>query len=105
LKKNRQIIYNLILNHNNQTILIYFAEHIDDFERLLDHYLQLDEYDQALSILRKEECLALYYRYSPIIVQERPRELVAQLSPLAQHIDFVQLIPALVHFDNNSNLE
>lgn len=104
LKKNRQITYNLLLNHNNQTILIYFAEHIDDFERLLEHYLQQAEYDQALSILRKEECLALYYRYSPIIVQERPRELVAQLMPLAKQIDFAKLIPALVHFDS-SNLE
>ncbi len=73
---------------------------MDDFERLLEHYLAQGELDQALSILRKEECLALYYRYSPVIVQERPRELVAQLMPLAKGIDFAKLIPALVHFDN-----
>ncbi|KAI2808309.1 Vacuolar protein sorting-associated protein 18 like protein, partial [Blomia tropicalis] len=104
LKKNKKIIYNLIQNHNNQTVLVYFAEHIDDFERMLDYHLQMGEYDQALSILRKEECLSLYYRYSPIIVQERPGQLVTQLIPLAMQADFAKLIPALVHFDNSSNM-
>ena len=78
---------------------------MDDFERLLEHYLAQGELDQALTILRKEECLALYYRYSPVIVQERPRELVAQLMPLAKGIDFAKLIPALVHFDSDDSVK
>lgn len=77
LKKNRHITYNLLVH--NQSVLIFFAETIDDFERLLEYHLAQCKLDQELSILRKKECLALYYRYLPVIVQERPRKLVAQL--------------------------
>lgn len=103
LKLGKSIIYNLIMNHCNQSILIYFAELIDDFDMLIDLYLQEGEYAKALEILRKEECLTLYYKYSPVLVKELPAQLVSQLMPLAAKIDFGKLIPALVHFDHSTD--
>ena len=69
----------MLLAHNNQLVVIFFTETIDDFECLLKHYLAQSELDQALSILQKKKCLALYYRYLPVIVEKRIWELVAQL--------------------------
>ncbi|KAH9400953.1 Vacuolar protein sorting-associated protein 18 like protein [Tyrophagus putrescentiae] len=54
LKKNRHITYNLLLAHNNQSVLIVFVETIDDFERLLKHYLAQGKLDLVLSILWKD---------------------------------------------------
>lgn len=98
-------MYNLIRNHGNQSILTFFAEQIDDFECLIEHHLQSGQYERALNILRIEECLDLYYRYSPIIVQHLPSQLANQLMPLASQIDFAKLIPALVHFDHSNDQE
>lgn len=78
-KKIRHITYNLLLAHNNQLVVIFFTEKINDFECLFKHYIAQSELDLALSVLWKEKCLALYYRYLLVIVPERPWELVAQL--------------------------
>lgn len=100
-RKNKKIIYDLILNHNNSEILKYFAKQIDDFECLIEHYCRRGEFIQALDLLKQEECLDLYYLYSPILAQHIPEQLINCLIPLATELDFSKLIPSLVYFDHS----
>lgn len=99
--KNKKIIYDLILNHNNSEILKYFAKQIDDFECLIEHYCRRGEFNKALDLLKQEECLDLYYQYSPLLAQHIPEQLINCLIPLATELDFSKLIPSLVYFDHS----
>ncbi|KAH9412790.1 Vacuolar protein sorting-associated protein 18 like protein [Dermatophagoides pteronyssinus] len=100
LQNNRKIFYNIILNHDNQQIYEYFAEKIGDFDCLLEHYYRQNDYQQMLGLMRREECLEFYYKYSPILIQNLPKELIDCLIPLASELDMTRLIPSLVHFDH-----
>ncbi|OTF72876.1 Vacuolar protein sorting 18-like protein [Euroglyphus maynei] len=99
-RSNRKIFYNLLLNHDNWEMLEYFAEEINDFDCLLEHYCRRNDYRQMIQLMRREECLEYYYQYSPILIKYLPKELIDCLIPLASELDMKRLIPSLVHFDH-----
>ncbi|KAF7495968.1 Vacuolar protein sorting-associated protein 18 -like protein [Sarcoptes scabiei] len=54
-----------------------------------------------MSLLHREECLDLYYRYSPVMIQHSPTLLIDSLIQLSTEINFDILIPSIVHFDHS----
>ena len=45
--------YNLLSSHGRMDELLYFAELLGDFERVITHYIQVCDYKRALETLQK----------------------------------------------------
>ena len=44
--------------------------------RVINHYVKADRWNDALTALRKQSNAELYYKFSPVLMQNAPRETV-----------------------------
>ena len=51
---NRSLVYELIASHGDVEDMVFFAELMRDFERVITHHLQQDDYNSALQVLSKQ---------------------------------------------------
>lgn len=54
LIQSRKAIYDLISSHGNETNLIYFAVLMQDYDRVIEYYLQHKNYREALNVLKQQ---------------------------------------------------
>lgn len=78
---------------------------ISDFEKVISHYLQQDDYNGALLILRKQSDVELYYKFSPLLMQYIPKETVTAWIAKSAELEPMKLIPALVQYDHDKYRE
>ena len=51
---NRSLMYDLIASHGDVEDMVFFAELMRDFERVITHHLQQDDYHNALKVLSRQ---------------------------------------------------
>ena len=104
--------YQLISAHGQMSILLYFAELIEDYERMMTHYIQEDEHVKAVKLLvnvvghhtfkRKqkppEKVIELFYKFSPTLMEHAPKVTVDAWMAMRNYLDPSKLIPALVRY-------
>jgi hypothetical protein len=103
--------YNLLSSHGRMDELLFFAELLGDFERVITHYIQVCDYKLALETLQKNaeatQHSDLYYKFSPALMAHVPYLTVSAWlgamnvkdhygNPL---IEPRKLIPALMRYD------
>ena len=76
-----------------------------DFERVIGHHIQHENYRGALEVLTKQTDVELYYRFSPLLMQYVPKETVEAWVKQGRHLEPKKLIPALVQYDHMRNRE
>lgn len=97
---NKSTIYDLIASHGNVEFMIYFAILMHDYEKVVSHYIQADDYRKALEYLMKQsDQIELIYKFSPLLMQHIPSYTVNMWMELARELDPKKLIPALVQYD------
>ncbi|KAH9519313.1 Vacuolar protein sorting-associated protein 18 like protein [Bulinus truncatus] len=99
VSNNRAVVYDLTASHGDVENLVFFAVLMKDFERVVGHYIQHDNYKDALSILTKQIDMELYYKFSPLLMQHIPKETVEAWIKQGKLLDPKRLIPALVQYD------
>ncbi|XP_055900557.1 vacuolar protein sorting-associated protein 18 homolog isoform X1 [Biomphalaria glabrata] len=97
---NRSVVYDLIASHGDIENLVFFAVLMKDFERVIGHYIQHDNYKDALNILTKQSDMELFYKFSPLLMQYVPKETVEAWIKQGKQLDPKRLIPALVQYDH-----
>ncbi|GFT12641.1 vacuolar protein sorting-associated protein 18 homolog [Trichonephila clavipes] len=100
---NRSAIYNLMSNHGDEENLIYFTNLMKDFEKVIQYNLQHKNYRAALNVLTEHSRPELFYQFSPALMQTNPKETVDAWITQDRKLNPVQLIPALVHYDNKKD--
>jgi len=100
ISENRSTIYDLIASHGNIEDMIFFAVLIQDFERVISHHIQQNNYLSALELLSKQMNKDLFYKFSPLLMQHVPRETVNAWIAQKDQLDARLLIPALVQYDD-----
>ncbi|XP_015753539.1 PREDICTED: vacuolar protein sorting-associated protein 18 homolog [Acropora digitifera] len=98
LDQNRKTAYNLIASHGDVENLIFFAMLMQDFEHVISHHIQHDDFLAALDVLTKQTDTELYYKFSPVLMQHIPRPTVSAWIEQKKKLDPRKLIPALVHY-------
>ncbi|XP_027053569.1 vacuolar protein sorting-associated protein 18 homolog [Pocillopora damicornis] len=99
LDQNRKTAYDLISSHGDVENLIFFAMFMQDFEHVISHHIQHDDFMAALDVLTKQTDTELYYKFSPVLMQHIPRQTVnAWTEQKKKKLDPRRLIPALVHY-------
>jgi hypothetical protein len=103
--------YNLLSSHGRMDELLFFAELLGDFERVITHYIQVCDYKRALETLKKNaedtHQSDLYYKFSPALMAHVPYLTVsAWLDAMSVKDQFGnplieprKLIPALMRYD------
>ncbi|KAI9293383.1 hypothetical protein K502DRAFT_293809 [Neoconidiobolus thromboides FSU 785] len=97
---NKKVIYDLISNYGRTDQFIYFAEIMKDYDKVINHYILIHQFSMALQALSKQQSLELYYKYSVILMEHIPEDLVTLLMR-TNKLDPIKLIPALLKFDSD----
>jgi len=85
--------------------MIFFAVLIQDFERVISHHVQQNNYVSALELMSKQMNKELFYKFSPLLMQHVPRETVNAWIAKKDQLDPRLLIPALVQYDDQKYRE
>eukprot|EP00794_Sanderia_malayensis_P016888 gene16888-18594_t len=101
LSQNRQLAYDLLSSHGDKENMIFFAMIVKDFDRVISHHIQQDDYKAALGVLKKQTDNDLYYKFSPVLMQHIPRETVDSWKQ--RNLDPRKLIPALVTHEQQTD--
>ena len=104
--------YQLISAHGQMSILLYFAELIEDYERMMTHYIQEEEHVKAVKLLVSvvghytfkkkqkppDKVIELFYKFSPTLMEHAPKVTVDAWMAMRNYLDPSKLIPALVRY-------
>ncbi|XP_077978049.1 vacuolar protein sorting-associated protein 18 homolog isoform X1 [Glandiceps talaboti] len=105
LHDNKATAYDLIASHGDVEDLVFFAFLMQDYERVMSHHIQHEDYKAALTVLTKQTKTDLYYKFSPILMQHIPKETVDAWISQGRKLEPKRLIPALVHYDENRDTD
>ncbi|KAF9974592.1 hypothetical protein BGZ73_001990 [Actinomortierella ambigua] len=95
----KKTTYKLLASHGRTPQLLFFAELIKDYERVISHWIQEKNYKNALEVLSKQESLDLYYRFSPVLMENKPYDTVSVWMRQAK-LNPRNLIPSLLKYDH-----
>lgn len=93
-----QTTYDLISSHGRVDDMLYYAQLIGDYGRILSHYVCVKDWERVLSTLLSlpDSSVDLIYKFSPELIANDPEATVSMW--LAQPaIEPKRLFPALVH--------
>lgn len=97
----KDTVFNLIASHGQVDELIYFAMLMEDYERVISHYITENNFKLALEILSKfcksRQYEEHFYKFAPLLMQHLPKETVAVLT-MKKFLDPGRLIPALMRY-------
>lgn len=102
---NRSTIYDLLASHGDVDNMVYFSVIMQDYERVVSHYCQHDDYSAALDVLSKHCDDKLFYKFSPVLMQHIPKKVVDAWIQMGNRLDPKNLIPALVNYSQMGSMQ
>ncbi|KAJ1104409.1 hypothetical protein NDU88_001821 [Pleurodeles waltl] len=103
LFNNRASIHDLLASHGDTEHMVYFAVLMQDYDRVVSHHCQHDNYDEALNVLSKHRDKTLFYKFSPVLMQHIPKKVVDAWIAMGKKLDARNLIPALVNYSQSGS--
>lgn len=102
---NRNTIYDLLASHGDVDNMVYFSVIMQDYERVISHYCQHDDFSAALDVLSKHCDEKLFYKFSPVLMQHIPKKVVDAWIQMGNRLDPKNLIPALVNYSQMGSMQ
>ncbi|XP_053553851.1 vacuolar protein sorting-associated protein 18 homolog isoform X1 [Bombina bombina] len=102
---NRASIHDLLASHGDTEHMVYFAVLMQDYERVVSHHCQHDDYIEALNVLSKHRDEKLFYKFSPVLMQHNPKKVVDAWIAMGKRLDPKNLIPALVNYSQSAGTQ
>lgn len=93
----------LISSHGRSREMIFYATMMEDYERVINVYINERNYVQALNVLLKQTNEELFYRFSPILMHHIPYETVNLWQKASSFLKPRKLIPALMRYNPANN--
>ncbi|XP_058443568.1 vacuolar protein sorting-associated protein 18 homolog [Malaya genurostris] len=100
MKKNRSVIYDLMASHGDSHNLTALTTIHQDYESVIQQYVNQARFDDALSVLKAQSRQELVYKYAPVLIEELPAETINVLIAQGKRLDPIKLIPTLLHLDS-----
>ncbi|KAK9409708.1 vacuolar protein sorting-associated protein 18 like [Crotalus adamanteus] len=104
-RNNRSTIHELLASHGDTDHMVYFAVIMNDYERVIAHYCQHENYNEALNVLSRIKNEELFYKFSPILIQHMPKQVVDAWIEMGKELDAKRLIPALVTYSQSGSTQ
>lgn len=96
LKDNKKVIYDIIASHGDHYNLTALTTLNEDYEDVIKHYIEQNEYQDALETLKIQKRAELIYNYAPIVMEELPKETIQMLMDRGRAFSAVKLLPTLL---------
>lgn len=96
LKDNRKVIYDIIASHGDNYNLTALTTLNEDYEDVLNQYIEDNELKDALETLKLQRKPDLFYKFAPVIMEELPRETIQLLIDRGKNLNAVKLLPTLL---------
>eukprot|EP00163_Fabomonas_tropica_P023207 TRINITY_DN40509_c0_g1_i1.p1 TRINITY_DN40509_c0_g1~~TRINITY_DN40509_c0_g1_i1.p1 ORF type:complete len:911 (+),score=256.88 TRINITY_DN40509_c0_g1_i1:23-2734(+) len=94
--------FHLISSHGRIDDLLYYATLIEDFEMVISHFIQCEQFERALEVMTKQNKPEIYYKFSPVLMHHAPYHTVnAWIS--APFLEPRKLLPALMRYSEAKN--
>lgn len=101
IKNNKSTIYELMASHGDKQNQIKLTIINKDFELVIRQHIYKNHYLDALDVLKSQNRRDLFYQFSPILMQEIPKQTVNALIAQGRNLLPVKLLPALVSCEGN----
>nr|CAD7458172.1 unnamed protein product [Timema tahoe] len=98
---NRSTIYDLMASHGDKHNLIRLTIMNKDFERVIRHHINKNNYLEALDVLKGQNKKELFYQFTPALVQAIPKQTIQALIAQGRTLSPNKLLPALVTCDDD----
>ncbi|CAF4139127.1 unnamed protein product [Rotaria sp. Silwood2] len=99
LKEHRSAVYDLLTSHGDLDDLILFAEHVQDYERVILLYLEREDYEKALKTVEPLDNYQLLYKYSPTLIEKLPENLISVWKKkYSERFEPKELLPAMIAY-------
>ncbi|KAI9322126.1 Pep3/Vps18/deep orange family-domain-containing protein [Dichotomocladium elegans] len=100
----RPTTYKLISSHGRDEELLDYATLIEDHERVISHWVVEKNWEKALEVLSKQAKPEIFYRFSPVLMENAPYETV-NVWMRQPNLNPRQLIPSLLRYDHKKVAE
>ncbi|BHF61244.1 Vacuolar protein sorting-associated protein 18 like protein [Sparganum proliferum] len=97
----KSLIYQLLTSHGNHEDFVFFAKTVGDHAELVEHYMSLGMYTEALFTLSAHpSCASLHYTYAVQLSSCDPKMLVDAWIRAGQRLDPSRLLPTILLLPN-----
>ena len=93
--------YELISSHDREQELLFFANTISDYDYVLSYWVQREKWEEALSVLNKQNNRETFYRYSNVLMTHVPTGFI-ELLMRRSNIEPQKIVPALLSYNENA---
>lgn len=101
-------VYQIFTDMNFPEKLLSFADMLEDYEFILNHYMEKDQWQKALKVLMKmyakdaEKACVMIYRSSTGFLIHNPRETVEAWLKFPS-LDYEKLLPAILSYNKSGD--
>ncbi|XP_057663701.1 vacuolar protein sorting-associated protein 18 homolog isoform X1 [Diorhabda carinulata] len=96
IKNNKSTVYNLLSSHGDKTNLLKLTIINKDFEQIIQQHIFKNNFHDALEVLKSQKNYALYYHFTPILMQMIPKHMVKVIIEQGKKLAPLKLLPAMV---------
>ena len=91
--------YEIISSHGRERELLFYATTINDFNYVLSYWVQREQWQASLDILKRQTSPKIFYKYSSVLMAHAPTDFV---DILMRHAEFnpLKFIPALLNYNS-----
>lgn len=103
LKENRKVIYDMMASHGDTHNLAALTALNQDFDSVINQHINQNDFLAALTVLKRQNSVELYYKYCPILMEEKPKETVKVLKEKGMILEPIKLLPSLLCVNSDSH--
>lgn len=96
MRNNRTVIYDLMASHGDNSNLSSLTAFNRDYEAVINQYIVQEKFGDALLVLKGQNRADFFYKYSPILIENIPRETISAIIQQGRRLDPIQLLPTFV---------
>lgn len=104
VRNNRSVIQDLIASHGDIYDLTTLKSVNQNHDVLLTQFINQENFYEAVTLLRSVNKPELVYKYSPILMEKLPVEMINMLKKLGKRCDPVKLIPTLTNINTTQHI-
>uniref|UniRef100_A0A915B1U8 Vacuolar protein sorting-associated protein 18 homolog n=1 Tax=Parascaris univalens TaxID=6257 RepID=A0A915B1U8_PARUN len=95
IKSNREAVYKLMMSHADFDSQLALAQRLQDYGTVIDIYLLQSQYIKALEVIKNQHIPMFYYKYSSVLIEQCPFELIAAWISEDKNLQADLLLPSL----------
>ncbi|ANZ75510.1 BA75_02591T0 [Komagataella pastoris] len=97
----KETVYQLLIPHNLNEDLLYFANLIKDYDFVLGYYVDLSKWKDAIKIIAIQNDPVIVYKYATVLLLNEPNETINTWMKMIENLDIHKLIPSLLTYNRS----